>query len=61
MKIDFAPGLHVAPGQVANVSAYYRWTGRWLVNSRSQANLAEPHSEGGGRLRGMRTRSRGQG
>ena len=29
MKINFAPGLHVAPGQAANVSAYYRWTGRW--------------------------------
>jgi ubiquinone/menaquinone biosynthesis C-methylase UbiE len=25
----FAPGLHVAPGQAANVSAYDRWTGRW--------------------------------
>ena len=29
MKINFAPGLHVAPGQTANASAYYRWTGRW--------------------------------
>jgi ubiquinone/menaquinone biosynthesis C-methylase UbiE len=29
VKINFAPGLHVAPGQAANVSAYYRWTGRW--------------------------------
>ena len=29
MKINFAPGLHVAPGQAANVSAYYRWVGRW--------------------------------
>src|SRR5712691_6574204 len=28
VKINFAPGLHVAPGQAANVSAYYRWTGR---------------------------------
>jgi ubiquinone/menaquinone biosynthesis C-methylase UbiE len=29
VKINFAPGLHVAPGQAANASAYYRWTGRW--------------------------------
>jgi ubiquinone/menaquinone biosynthesis C-methylase UbiE len=29
VKITFAPGLHVAPGQAANASAYYRWTGRW--------------------------------
>jgi ubiquinone/menaquinone biosynthesis C-methylase UbiE len=26
---NFAPGLHVPAGQAANVSAYYRWTGRW--------------------------------
>jgi len=24
-----APGLHVAPGRAANVSAYDRWIGRW--------------------------------
>ena len=29
MKTNLGPGLHVAPGQAANVSAYYRWTGRW--------------------------------
>ena len=29
MQDSFAPGLHVALGQTANVSAYYRWTGRW--------------------------------
>jgi hypothetical protein len=29
VKINFAPGLHVAPGQAAKVSAYCRWTGRW--------------------------------
>src|ERR1700755_3180473 len=29
VKVNFAPGLHVAPGQAANVSAYYRWIGRW--------------------------------
>ena len=29
MKANFAPGLHVAPGQAANVSAYDRWIGRW--------------------------------
>ena len=29
MKANLAPGLHVAPGQAANVSAYDRWVGRW--------------------------------
>ncbi len=29
VKANFAPGLHVPRGQAANVSAYYRWTGRW--------------------------------
>jgi ubiquinone/menaquinone biosynthesis C-methylase UbiE len=29
MKSNLAPGLHVAAGQPANVSAYDRWTGRW--------------------------------
>src|SRR6266568_5422254 len=29
VNAGFAPGLHVAPGQAANVSAYDRWTGRW--------------------------------
>jgi ubiquinone/menaquinone biosynthesis C-methylase UbiE len=29
VKTNFAPGLHVAPDQAANVSAYDRWTGRW--------------------------------
>ena len=29
MKVNFAPGLHVALGQAANVSAYYSWIGRW--------------------------------
>jgi hypothetical protein len=29
VKTNFAPGLHVAPGQAANVSAYDRWVGRW--------------------------------
>jgi ubiquinone/menaquinone biosynthesis C-methylase UbiE len=29
VKANFAPGLHVAPGQAANVSAYDRWVGRW--------------------------------
>ena len=29
MRGNFAPGLHVPAGQAANVSAYYRWTGRW--------------------------------
>jgi ubiquinone/menaquinone biosynthesis C-methylase UbiE len=29
VKINFAPGLHVPPGQAANVSAYHRWVGRW--------------------------------
>src|SRR5882762_2795886 len=29
VKANFAPGLHVAPGQSANVSAYDRWIGRW--------------------------------
>jgi len=29
MKVNFAPGLHVASGQAANVSAYDRWVGRW--------------------------------
>jgi ubiquinone/menaquinone biosynthesis C-methylase UbiE len=29
VKADFAPGLHVAPGQAANVSAYDHWVGRW--------------------------------
>ena len=29
MKANFAPGLHVALGQAANVSAYDRWVGRW--------------------------------
>ena len=29
MKANFAPGLHVAPGQAANVLAYDRWIGRW--------------------------------
>lgn len=29
MKADFAPGLHVASGQAANVWAYDRWVGRW--------------------------------
>ena len=29
MKANFAPGLHVAPGQAANISAYDRWVGRW--------------------------------
>ncbi len=29
MKTNFAPGLHVATGQAANVSAYDRWVGRW--------------------------------
>jgi ubiquinone/menaquinone biosynthesis C-methylase UbiE len=29
VKTNFAPGLHVAAGQTANVEAYDRWTGRW--------------------------------
>ena len=29
MRAKFAPGLHVPAGQAANVSAYFRWTGRW--------------------------------
>ena len=29
VKANFAPGLHVAAGQVANVLAYDRWVGRW--------------------------------
>jgi ubiquinone/menaquinone biosynthesis C-methylase UbiE len=29
VKTNFAPGLHVAPGQAANIQAYDRWTGRW--------------------------------
>jgi len=29
VKANFAPGLHVASGQAANVSAYDRWVGRW--------------------------------
>ena len=29
MKTNLGPGLHVAPRQAANVSAYYGWTGRW--------------------------------
>ena len=29
MRGNLAPGLHVPAGQAANVSAYYRWTGRW--------------------------------
>jgi ubiquinone/menaquinone biosynthesis C-methylase UbiE len=29
VKTNLGPGLHVAPGQAANISAYYRWTGRW--------------------------------
>jgi ubiquinone/menaquinone biosynthesis C-methylase UbiE len=29
LKADFAPGLHVASGQAANVWAYDRWVGRW--------------------------------
>jgi ubiquinone/menaquinone biosynthesis C-methylase UbiE len=29
VKASFAPGLHVALGQTANVSAYDRWVGRW--------------------------------
>jgi ubiquinone/menaquinone biosynthesis C-methylase UbiE len=29
VRADFAPGLHVAPGQAANVLAYDRWVGRW--------------------------------
>jgi ubiquinone/menaquinone biosynthesis C-methylase UbiE len=29
VKANFAPGLHIAPGQAANVLAYDRWVGRW--------------------------------
>lgn len=29
MRANFAPGLHVAPSQAANVLAYDRWVGRW--------------------------------
>jgi ubiquinone/menaquinone biosynthesis C-methylase UbiE len=29
VKANFAPGLHVAPGQAANVLAYDPWVGRW--------------------------------
>jgi ubiquinone/menaquinone biosynthesis C-methylase UbiE len=29
VRTNFAPGFHVVAGQPANVSAYYRWTGRW--------------------------------
>ena len=29
MKANFAPGLHVAQVQTANVVAYDRWVGRW--------------------------------
>jgi len=29
LRSNFAPGLHVPAGQVANVSTYYRWTGQW--------------------------------
>jgi ubiquinone/menaquinone biosynthesis C-methylase UbiE len=29
VKANFAPGLHVAIGQAANVCAYHRWVGRW--------------------------------
>jgi len=29
MNATFAPGLHVASGKAANVSAYDRWVGRW--------------------------------
>src|SRR5262245_17743863 len=29
VNANFAPGLHIAPGQAANVLAYDRWVGRW--------------------------------
>jgi ubiquinone/menaquinone biosynthesis C-methylase UbiE len=29
VSANFAPGLHVAPDQAANVLAYDRWVGRW--------------------------------
>jgi ubiquinone/menaquinone biosynthesis C-methylase UbiE len=29
VKANFAPGLHVAPGHAADLSAYDRWIGRW--------------------------------
>ena len=29
MKVNLAPGLHVALRQAVNVSAYDRWVGRW--------------------------------
>jgi ubiquinone/menaquinone biosynthesis C-methylase UbiE len=29
VRANFAPGLHVPAGRAANVSAYFRWTGRW--------------------------------
>ncbi len=31
MKFNFAQGLHIAPGRAANLSACYRWTGRWSL------------------------------
>jgi protein-L-isoaspartate O-methyltransferase len=30
VKANFAPGLHVARGQPADVAAYDRWVGRWF-------------------------------
>jgi hypothetical protein len=29
MQASFAPGLHIAAGQAANVLAYDGWVGRW--------------------------------
>jgi ubiquinone/menaquinone biosynthesis C-methylase UbiE len=29
VRVNFAPGMHVAPDQAANVLAYDRWVGRW--------------------------------